>query len=284
MTPEDLKGLLSRSVIVCKIQRDEVLVETCRFCGNTRWNLELNADLGVFHCWACDAGGRLDELLRTWLGGEFYIPVHSEGKKKKTRWRHVVEVSEGKPAFELISSAHYLRRRGIDEHTAKVYDLRVCTEEGHLLEGRLVIPLRDFWSGVCVGAVGRSYTHKRPKYLSTLKQRRIVTGHRVRSWQTACVVVEGDFDGIAIHRSGYHVVVLGGVTAPWVTLFGSRVPQETPIVVMLDGEAREEAERLCWLLKDVRNTPPILAPLPAGTDPSLFEPNVLQRVVEHALC
>ncbi len=285
MTPEELKQQLTRIAVPCRVQREEVVVETCRFCANPKWNLELNAIRGLFHCWACDAGGRLDGLLEAWLGGKFHIPVQDgRDAKKKPAWEKAIGF-EGMPAYDMLSAATYLQRRGVERATAQDYGLVVCTQQGHQLQGRLTLPLCDFWTGVVVGHVGRSYTGKHPKYLSTLRTRDVVVGHRVRSWSTACVLVEGNFDAITIHRAGFHAVVLGGVSAPWLKTFVARLEPVTPLVVMLDGAAREEAWRLRWVLEGVRPTsaPNRTVFLAPEMDPAELRPDVVCRLVEQVL-
>lgn len=283
MTPEELQRDLTTAGIACRVRRGEVVVETCYFCGNEKANLELNPERGLFHCWACNEGGRLDRFLHEWLGQEVYLPVRSAAHQDRTAMpAHTTAPFAAVPAHTVPSALHYLSRRRIDQNTATTYGLLVCTEAKHPLVNRLVIPIPEFWTGNIVGYLGRTYTNQRPKYLSTLS-RRVVAGYRVRSPRTPCIVVEGFFDGIAVHRAGYHAAILQGTTAPGVKEFGARLPQEMPVLVMLDGAAREEAERLCWTLRSVRPGQVQLASLPIGKDPAEFQPRVLQLFVTKVL-
>jgi hypothetical protein len=278
MTPEDLQHQLLLTGISCRVQRDEVVLETCRFCGNTRWNLELNAHLGVFHCWACNAGGRLDALLRQWLNNQdIYIPVTH--RPTKTAPKTAIYV-ESVPAYSVRSAASYLARRGIPAKVAEQYDLTVCIQPSHHLAGRLLLPVREFWTGVTVGYVGRSYTGQQPKYLTTFSAH-VIGGYRVRSWETPCVLVEGIFDGIAVHRAGYHAAVLHGIAAPRIAEFAARLPPGVTTIILLDGSAREEAGRLHWRVRAVRPDALChLIGLPAGRDPADFGPKVLKHLLD----
>jgi DNA primase len=284
MTAEELCNQLLGLGVSCRVHGDEVVVETCRFCDNIRWNLELNPRRGLYHCWACDAGGRLDRLLQEWLGQEIYLPV---------RWNEIIKLGKPQetpagfvqlPAYEVPSAARYLARRHVDAQTARHYELGVCATEQHRLAGRLVLPLRDFWTGALVGYLGRSYAGQQPKYISTLSSRQVATGYRVRQRESPCVIVEGPFDGIAIHRAGFHAAILIGTAAPWVLEFAARLPPTTPLVIMLDGDAFDEARRLYWTIFRVRTeVPPQISVLPAGTDPAHFTPSVLRSVVRETL-
>ncbi|KKL52938.1 hypothetical protein LCGC14_2280440 [marine sediment metagenome] len=283
MTPEELQAQLTLTGIVCEVRRGEVYVETCWFCANTRWNLQLDPAHGRFNCWACNAGKdeRLDHVLQERLGGAIYLPTSRRGPQSNTATPQHVIAFNHLSADKVPIAARFLSRRGIATHVAKQYGLVVCTEPNHRLAHRLVLPVSDFWTGQLVGHLGRTFTNQYPKYLSTL-QTRIAAGYRVRSWRTACVLVEGFFDGIAVHRAGYHAAVLSGTTAPWVPEFGARLPAETPLVVMLDGEATDEAYRLSWSLQMVRSSVHI-ACLPKGRDPADFAPLVLNRFISKTL-
>lgn len=283
MTPEELRQRLLVMGVACSVRRAEVVVETCRFCGNPKHNLELNPERGLFHCWACNAGGRLDALLTEWLGEAIQLPVRTGGG---ARGRALAVLPPGEfaavPAYSLISAAHYLERRGVGKMVAEQYGMVVCMEEKHQLHGRLVLPVLDFWTEVVIGYIGRTITNARPKYLSTLRVR-VVVGYRVRSLSAPCVVVEGVFDGIMVHRAGYHAALLLGTSAPRVEEFAARLPPSMPLVVMLDGEAAAEADRLRWALQAVRGCEVAVVNLAVGIDPAQLLPSVLKLLVERVV-
>lgn len=280
MTPAELKEQLLLIGVACTIRRDEVVVETCRFCGNPKHNLELNPGRGLFHCWACGAGGRLEALLHEWLGITVSLPVDTSrrGPKKLV----LPGTFHSVPAYTLEMAATYLRRRGIPEEVAQAYEITVCLEKGHMLYGRLVLPVKDFWSGVTIGHVGRTYGTDYPKYLSTLNVRMVV-GYRMRQASTPCVLVEGIFDGIAVHRAGFHAAVLLGVNAPRFEYFVARLAPTTPVLIMLDAEASTEAQALRWVVKAVRGVDPPVVHLPGKLDPAQLVPTVLGRLVQKVL-
>jgi len=282
MTPEELQSQLNRSGIVCRIQREEVLIETCYFCGNNRWNLELSAPRGLFHCWACDEGGRLDRLLREWLGQDTHIPVQHTRRQSQAQRTAPTTPFATTSMHTIPSASAYLARRGVTQDMIAAYNLTVCTDTKHLLYNRIIIPILDFWNGVNLGYVGRTYTNQYPKYLSTLSQR-IVAGYRVRISNTACIIIEGIFDGMAVHQAGYHAAILLGTGTSRIQEFISRLPRATPIAVMLDGAAQAEAERLKWIIQAVHASPVQLINLPVHTDPANFAPQVLRRLLSQTL-
>lgn len=280
MTAEELQQQLTLNGLLCRVQREEVQIETCLYCGNTRWNLELNASRGLYHCWACNVGGRLDALLRQELGQDIYIPTHLHKPTPPPTLTPPTTFASS-PAYNVGPAAKYLERRLVDQDTAKRYGLVVCTEAEHRLVGRLVIPIHNFWTGEVAGYVGRSFTGRYPKYLSTMDSR-MIGGYRATTWQPPCVLVEGFFDGIAIHRAGYHSAVLAGIAGgPLLQQFVARLPLDTPLIIMLDASATQQASTLRASLLPLRSDKQLaLAQLPKGKDPADFTPTILKYVVE----
>ena len=284
MTPEDLQQQFVVMGVACRTHRDEVVIETCRLCDNARWNLELNPVRGLYHCWACGAGGMLETLLRDWFNDpHLHIPVERGGARTASYTPMVPGTFDSLPITKVPSAVAFLQRRGVDVRTATNYGLVVCTTATHKLMGRLVLPVRDYWTGEVLGYVGRTFTHGHPKYLSALASRQVASGYRVRKATTPCVVVEGIFDGIAVHRAGFHVAILLGTTAPWLLEWAARLAPDTPLTILLDGTAQEEAVRLRWLLQSVRTEPVLVIALPVGRDPAEFHPYALKRLVHSVL-
>lgn len=279
MTSEQLQSLLTGAGWGCRTRHAEVVMETCYFCGNTRWNLECNAEKGVYHSWCCRRGGRLDELLTQLTGQHHSIEVtRGERSRKKQEPVQAPEVFRMVPADTVPSAADYLVRRSITPKVGQEYGLAVCTEVGHRLYGRIVIPMKDFWTGTVLGWVGRSYTGGHPKYLSTLPES-TVTGWRVRSSHAPAVVVEGPLDGISVHRAGFHAAVLSGLGATGVVDWAARMAPDVPIYVMLDGEARKEALQLMWKISPVHGFNVKVVTLAPGQDPANLGPALVQEFI-----
>lgn len=279
MTTTELHDVLALAGYASRIKREEVEIEVCHFCGNDRWNLTLSPTLGVYWCWVCKTGGRLDQLLGTLTGRQFHIEAHltttrtPEEKALPSEFRAL-------PADEVPSAVHYLKRRGFSALTAMQYEMRVCIEPGHLLEGRIIVPAREYWSGRLLGWVGRSYTGRRPKYVSTLPHR-TVTGWRQSDRRQACVIVEGPFDGIAVHQLGYNAAVLGGLGGN-VREFGQRCHPEQWIYVMLDSDAIARARQLFWEIKQVHpNNVAVVTP-GVGEDPASMNRQALSTLLRSA--
>lgn len=285
MNSRELAQVITAAGWECREQRDEVKVRTCYFCANDKFNLELHADKGVYHCWACGRGGRLDAFLKALTGQEYHITVAERGAPRAKAVKAVApkDGPQLAPLSSVPSAALYWERRGLSLAAATQYGAGVCVDTKHQLAGRIVLPLRDFWTADIVGYVGRSYTGRNPKYLTTLPVK-MVTGWRVRDHRVPAVVVEGPFDGLAAHQAGFTVAVLGGTGTAGITDWAARLPAQTPVAVLLDGDAAAMAERLYWQLAPLRSSAPcVLVRLESEEDPSSIGQHGISEKVSQAL-
>ena len=280
MTPNELHDLLILHGHPAQVRGDEVLIETCWFCGNARSNLELNPVKGIFSCWVCHESGRLDHLLSKKLGGSFQIPIDFDEAPGLSTSGISTEF-ESKPAHLVESARRYLERRGLSTETIVTYNVRVCVAKDHPLFGRIVFPLFDFWTMEVVDWVGRSYTGAFPKYIHTVTEGRIF-GYRLRDHSKPVIIVEGALDGIAVHRAGFQAAILLGTSSPGIEDFAARLATMVPLGILLDGSARQEAQHLFWRTQPIH--PKVFAiDLPQEFDPANLLPSTLRRLIEISL-
>lgn len=283
MTPQELVSALGIAGIPARIARQEVAVQVCVFCTNSKWNLELNAEKGVFHSWCCKRGGRLDQLLKDLTGQDYRIAVQRVQKDPTAPPPKAATEFTSQPVSDIPSAAMYLQKRGIAADVVLRYGIVFVNHPGHRLHCRIALPARDYWTGNVEGWTGRSYTGQQPKYITTL-QKKIITGWKQRSYSAPAVIVEGPLDGVAVHRAGFHAAVLSGVGAAGIEEWASRLDPEVPVVIMLDGEpeAQEQARRLYWKVAAVRPVPVIAVP-PEGADPASMGAVAVASLVTEAL-
>ena len=272
MIPNDLERLLLGRY-VCKVQKDEVLLQTCVYCANDRWNLELNAEYGVYHCWACKAKGTVRGFLYEQLGVSIDLPVtYAAGDLSYEVPKDHLDL-EMRPVYEVESAAQYLYKRGLTLTELMKYEIKFG------LENRILIPAREYYSQRLFGYVGRAYLgHQRPKYMATFNARMIAGYRWFRS--SVHVLVEGLLDGIAIHRAQYNAaVMLGGAsTMALLDRWASRIPEDHTILVLMDGDAQEKAEQICWRIKPVHVRVESFA-LPKHLDPGMLESRAVRAIM-----
>lgn len=276
MTPQDLQSLFALRGIRTRIKGNEVQVGDCIFCGNPKYNLEINPVSGFVHAWCCGARGRADKFIRDHLGREVTIEPQV---LLSTRRTPISEMSlDNLECVQPLASERairYLRERGIDAVDERIY--QILEGKGPSWEGRVVFPLREYWTSEFQGFIGRAvHPMIKPKYFAHWNSKKVVTGYRSRS--SIHVVVEGVFDGIAVHQAGFNAAVLGGVHESDIAGFAARVPEDAHIVVMLDADAQAQAEKLRWTILPVHSRV-VMAPLSAGLDPAVLDRTVIQRLI-----
>jgi DNA primase len=124
------------------------------------------------------------------------------------------EREENKPltfALTNVDPTHeYLRARGIDEDTAQDFGVGFFPGRG-TMSGRVVIPIHNK-KGELVAYAGRAIDDTEPKYKipnGFRKSIELFNLHRVGESERI-VVVEGFFDCIKVHQSGFPCVALMG--------------------------------------------------------------------------
>lgn len=285
MTQGELQSLLVVHGYSCRLRGAEVVLETCTFCGNSRWNLELNAGLGIYSCWVCKNGGRLSQLLHRLTGREYDVPL---GDRSQPRMRapSAAEAAEfsSSPISAVLSASHYVERRGLSAAVLSRYGAVVCTQAGHRLRGRIAIPALEFWTGRRVGWVGRSCVPaQQPKYLSTVPQRMIVGWQEGHTPTEPVALVEGLLDGMAAHQSGLRAAVLGGVGGGRIVQeWAARLHPDALILLMFDGDAQALMQRVYWELHPIHSKI-MTVPLEEGVDPAQLGPVVLGEVWRRAV-
>lgn len=286
MTQDELCALLRLHGMSIRTRSDEVLVEVCPHCGNSRWNLELNARLGIFNCWACPYSGTLSTLLHRLTGEKYDVPVNLETSPGTPGIRTLSHPNtpENKSVEDAPLALRWLRDRGISRQDVHTYNLRLCTERGHRLFGRIMYPQQEFFTNELFGYGGRSYIKGiRPKYLTTAETRTI--GGLKHRRHSPVVLVEGYFDGLAVHRVGYTAAILFGSGSREVEVLGRRLPPKLPLILALDGSAWEQANRWYWTLKPLHTETRIIR-LPEMEDPGSMSSkdleNMLRTVVAHS--
>lgn len=284
MNQTELARLCRMHGLEVKEKKAEVIVEICLYCANSRWNLEMNAEAGVFHCWACDKGGALQSLLREFFSLDINIPINLQARTplrklepvsaEETERMGLTTIQKTPPAF------NYLLSRGLTLTTIEHFHLKASTNQDHEYFGRVIIPVAEYWSQQSAGVVARSFMNVRPKYLTNLATN-IIVGWRRRN-ATTHVLVEGPFDAMQVFLSGHNAAALLGRGTSELDWWTGRVPIDDSIVVMLDGDAWDKAARMACELRTI-HARTYVALLPEHLDPASLLPQTLSRMVSTVL-
>lgn len=209
----------------------------------------------VFNCFSCKARGNVLDFvaamekcsvrdaglkLKEWftISGE---PIAAEPKTKPADNRRGVgddEVAGNAPLkFQLksVDSSHpYLAERGISKETAETFGVGFYSGKGSM-NGRVVIPIHNE-HGELVAYAGRAIDGSEPKYRFPAgfhKSLELFNLHRVTGPEV--IVVEGFFDCMKLHQSGFTAVALMGcsLSEAQEELLATKFER---VMVMLDGD------------------------------------------------
>lgn len=184
--------LLFQSNVPYKRQGNELIYKECPLCGNQKFNVQINIAKGVWHCWACDRGGRLRGL--SVLASEFGITVEEDTRPEN---EVVVLPETAKPIWLSQTGSEYLELRGVTGEEAR--RLNILYDYGNLyvpyFEGRELVAF--------------SVRTKEGKWIFNGANRDSIH-YLIRGKTDTLVFTEGLFDGIKASRTGHNVFVLFG--------------------------------------------------------------------------
>lgn len=222
--------------------------------GQGKEAFHANFQHGVFHCFACGAGGNVldfvaamegcsirDAALR--LQGSYDIASGIGPPAKGATIRKLVtkKSSINPPlsfALELDSGHPYLGRRGIDGTTASYFGVGHFHGRG-IMSGRITIPIHDQY-GRLVAYCGRAIDGTEPRYrfpVGFQKSQVLFNYQRARAAPSEqVIVVEGFFDCLRVHQAGFPCVValMGAhLSRAQKDLLTERYSQ---VILLLDGD------------------------------------------------
>lgn len=209
-----------------KNDRDEYRMN-CFFCGEAKYNLQINFVKKLWHCWVCNQGGQLTSLLAITQNISYdrarklfnlqEIDVLSEVERlldeadelegKTTRFHYGVYIRY--PIRNKIYDAW--KERGILSFITQEYLLGVDEKTN-----RLVMPVMDE-NDICVGLIKRTMVgyDAMPKYLYTKgfnKRKTIYPMQHIQYDSDNVVLTEGPIDALTLRQLGYNSIAIMGLS------------------------------------------------------------------------
>jgi len=210
---------------------------------------------GVFHCFACGAGGNVLDFVAAMEGccvrkaalrlqgshdqGGRPAGVPARGPRRRELVTKKREVNPPLSFALDVDSGHpYLAGRGLHPRTVDHFGVGYYGARG-LMQGRIAIPIHDDQSRL-VAYCGRALDEDAPRYrfpAGFQKAQVLFNYHRARATgEHRVIVVEGFFDCMRVHQAGYPCVValMGAcLSAAQKDLLVDRFAS---VVLLLDGD------------------------------------------------
>jgi len=264
--------------------------------GEGRDTFHVDTAKQVFHCFSCQAGGSVLDLVSAMeqcglreaaerLAGWQTLPPQAE-PVSRTAKRTVTKKSKSIPrlGFHLrgVDCRHpYLHNRGIQETTAVEFGVGYYSGPG-LMQHRVVIPIEDE-VGRLVGYCGRALDGSEPRYKYPLgfpKSQLLFNLHRAAATgQSTVIVVEGFFDCLKVYQAGFRCVAALMGSALYEEQCRLLVEHFRNVTLMLDGDVpgRRAISAIVPVLAAHR--PVRVIELPDGTQPDQFTAQALQHIL-----
>lgn len=256
----------------------------------------VNVRRHVFHCFACQAGGNVLDLVAALehctvhqaaglLQEQFAVPARLAPAAVVTPAKELVTVRSmcNAPCTALpgLDAGHpYLRQRGIDATMAADFGIGYWRGAGWL-RGRIAIPIHNPASEL-VAYCGRAVPGTSgPRYrfpAGFAKSLELFNVHRAAATGSEeVIVVEGFFDCLRIHQAGYPAVVALMGSA----LSGAQeqllIQRFTRVTFMLDGDAVGRAASLALVSRLRPHCGVREVILPPGCQPDGLSPGEIER-------
>jgi len=183
----------------------EILVK-CPICGDHRDHphLYLNPEKKVYHCWYCDASGKLEWLLEKYphlVTATLISELKPERREYQPAFTPLEKTENERRRKEALA---FLRKRGVTEKMAR--EVRVSLSHGdQRVEHYVVFP--DLPGGPDVFWAARAIGLEKPKWLFPSKGVTHLSAHRAvwglaeyaRSGEKDLWLCEGIFDALAVN-------------------------------------------------------------------------------------
>jgi DNA primase len=265
--------------------------------GEGRETFHVDTAEQVFHCFSCQAGGSVLDLvmaiegcglreaaerLSSWAmaSAANFEPGSPPVKATVTKKREFV----GPLPFRLrgVDVHHpYVRMRGIHQVTAAEFGIGFYNGPG-LMHNRLVIPIENEF-GELVGYCGRAVDASEPRYRFPprfSKSQFLFNFHRAATTNSPeVIVVEGFFDCLRVHQAGFACVV---------AIMGSALSEQQHqrlvqnfrlIRLMLDGDAAGRRATALIATRVAQHARAEVIELPEATQPDQLTASQIRDIL-----
>lgn len=219
----------------------------CPHCDRQRnkFNMVVNTDNHVFHCWACGYKGKVDKLFfqfgndrqrREW--GSFEKPIErrnadidqEEEPLVLTGFRSLRHRWDDSLTYK--AAMRYLRKRNIGPDLIDKWD--ICYAEEGKYRDRIIIPSKSPDGKIEYFVARDIFDTQKLKYKNppSMKEK-VIFGERFIDWKKPVLITEGVFDAMVLYNA---VPLLGATIEGHKKLLNQIFSNNTPIILGFDED------------------------------------------------
>lgn len=245
-----------------KYSHGQVEVEyNCPRCDENRnkFNMVVNTDNHVFHCWSCGLKGTVSKLVSMYGHVEQSLdydkikvePVYTN-KDEKPKEIEITGFQSLKIKWEspiYTAAMKYLRSRNIDQKIIDKWD--ICYSEEGRYGNRVIVPYRNEKGKIEYFIARDIFDTQKRKYLNPDGEKtNVIFGERYVDWQKPVILTEGVFDAIVLYNA---IPLLGSKIEGHKKLIRKIYENHTPIIVGMDMDktGREARVRIAKYLTNL---------------------------------
>ena len=245
------------SDVVLSKDSSEISIQ-CPYCGKAgKSKMCIIIDSGVYHCWVCESKGRgLAKLITRVRPGKVkeYIQKYAPSERLKSK----EEVAKEEPDidlpedFKLVAQGNkadpdwreivrYAKTRGFTKKT--LWEFRVGYSRSFEWRRRLILPSFDE-EGALNYLTGRSIDPENTFRYKNLSRSRnsVIFNEMDVDWKKPLFLSEGPLDLIKVNMN--KTCLLGSTLSPDSLLFEKIVSNCTPVIMILDDDAKKKAVKI----------------------------------------
>lgn len=246
----------------------------CPFCGSTGHKLGINLKKGIFHCFKCDASGKLEDFKINVDAFQSKVEGFKNGSKTPAIQSIVLPSETITPVSRTSGRPFmYLKNRGLTESDIRRYSLGYCSEG--LYGERIILPIYGE-DGSLLYFIARAYANRQPKYLNVGTIKRGVIFKTFTGSVDFCILVEGAFDAISVAKVFPAIALLGKVCHEHQAEKIAKLTKK--VYVMLDQDAPQSTFKVACQLSHYVKAIPIFI---NKKDPGEMTPEEIRKEIKN---
>lgn len=219
----------------------------CPRCDNGRgkFNLVVNLEKNVFHCWACDYRGTVRKLVYDYGDEEQKTRSKSLSKYRPRKFKYAEKPKEDFPiesfrslrvkwtdSLDYNAAMNYLKSRKITKEMIDQWD--ICFADEGDYAGRVIVPSKDIHGKVEYFIARDIYDTAKIKYKNPRSRKNeVIFGEKFIDWTKPVLLVEGVFDAMVLYNA---IPLLGTKIDGHTKLIRKIMKNKTPIILGFDAD------------------------------------------------